>query len=76
MVKRCGIIPVLRIECPMIDLGREDGLLDFEVRCIKTKKAITVNNKSYKLVLEIIDGEISDGIRDRLIRKFVNLLHL
>ena len=53
MAKHCGIIPVLRIEWPISDFGKEDGLLNFK----ETKKAITVNDKSYRLVLEVIGGE-------------------
>ena len=39
----------------MSDFGKEDGLLVFKVRRIETKKAITVNNKNYRMLLELID---------------------
>ena len=53
MAKHCEIIPVLRIEWPMSGFGIEDGLLEFK----GTKNAINVNDKSYRLVLEVIGGE-------------------
>ena len=41
----------------MSDFGKEYGLLEFEGRSIKTKKAITVNNKSNRMVVEVISGD-------------------